>query len=140
MSATLTITAANCLSEIERVSTLVTGFGVQHRIPDEAIQDANLALEEVLTNVISYGYADADDHEIEIRIRLDVGTLTLEVEDDAEPFNPLGVAIPDLAQSARDRPIGGLGVHLVRNVMTGLAYRRDGNKNVLTMSRVLRAP
>jgi serine/threonine-protein kinase RsbW len=94
---------------------------------------SNLALDEVVTNVIMHGYRDAGRHEILVRLELGIETLTVQVEDDGRPFNPMDVPPPDLELGIEDRPIGGLGIHFVRSVMTSVDYRRAGGHNVLTM-------
>jgi serine/threonine-protein kinase RsbW len=63
--------------------------------------------------------------------------VTAEVEDDGRAFNPLEAAAPNLDASIDERPIGGLGIHLVRSVMTSVEYRRQDGRNVLTMKKKL---
>jgi serine/threonine-protein kinase RsbW len=130
----------NDLSELERIAAAVERFGAARSLPQRALFEINLALDEVLTNVISYAYEDGGSHRIAVHLQLDGDDLVVEVEDDGRAFDPLAVAAPDLEQSLEARPIGGLGVHLVRRVMDVLAYRREAGKNVLTMrKRVLSA-
>jgi anti-sigma regulatory factor (Ser/Thr protein kinase) len=99
-------------------------------------------LDEILTNAISYGY-DRDggtgEHLIHIRGTMADGLITLEVEDDGRPFNPLEVANrePDLTASIEDRPIGGLGLFMVNKLMDQLEYHRKGEKNLLVMKRLV---
>ena len=61
--------------------------------------------------------------------------LVVKVEDDGREFNPLELPEPDLEQKLEERPIGGLGIHLVRNLMDELDYKRTHNKNILTMKK-----
>ncbi len=137
MSAQLTLSLTNKLAEIEGVSRLVEAFGEQHGLPARVVFDLNLALDEVLTNIISYGYDDGAEHEITVRLSLDGHTLHVEVEDDGRPFNPLEIAEPHLGGPVEERSIGGLGLFLVRKLMSGLAYRRQEGKNVFGMSRTV---
>ena len=129
------ITVANRLSELERVSGHVETFGGGHGVPAKTLFEIRLALDEVLTNVIEYGYVDTHDHDIEVRLAITDNVVAIEVEDDARPFNPLALPPPDVTQAVEERPIGGLGVHLVRQVMSGLAYRRERGKNILIMEK-----
>lgn len=129
------ITVKNQLSELERVSHIVEQFGERHGLPAQMVFEINLGLDEILTNVISYAYADGHAHEIVVRLVMTAEALTLEVEDDGRPFNPLDVPAADVTQTVEHRPIGGLGVHLVRKVMSELAYRRQHDKNVLVMKK-----
>ena len=137
MTAHLTFTLTNRLAEIERVSHLVEAFGKQHALPARVVFDLNLALDEVLTNIISYGYDDGVEHTITVRLALADDAVHVEVEDDGRPFNPLELVEPDLTGPVEDRTIGGLGLCLVRKLMTGLAYARQEGKNVFGMSRTI---
>jgi len=137
MTTLLTVTLKNHLTEIERVSHIVEAFGEKHGLPPRLIFEVNLALDEVLTNVISYAHDDGAEHDIAVRLSLAERVLRVEVEDDGRPFNPLEVAEPDISRPPEDRPIGGLGLRLVRKLMTGLAYRRQQGKNVFVMRKVV---
>jgi anti-sigma regulatory factor (Ser/Thr protein kinase) len=92
-----------------------------------------LALDEILTNIISYAYDDAKEHIIVIRLSLDQEKWTVEVEDDGRPFNPLNAPEPDTKQLLGERPIGGLGIYLVRKLIDELEYRRQNDRNILVM-------
>ena len=136
MTASMSVTLVNDLSEIERLSRLVEAFGEAEGLGAEPIFSVNLALDEVVTNVIRYGHDDdGRQHPIVVRLALEDGVLTAEVEDDGRPFNPLDAPPPDINASLEDRPIGGLGIHLVRSVMTSVEYRRENGRNVLTMKK-----
>lgn len=139
MTARATIQLANHLAEIERVAGLVASFGREHGLPERAVFDVNLALDEILTNVISYGYDDDYEHVISVRLALGADGLRVEVEDDGREFDPLAVAEPDLSAPVEERPIGGLGLCLVRRLMTGLAYERRDGRNVFGMTRAIDA-
>jgi serine/threonine-protein kinase RsbW len=131
----MTLTLRNRLEEIERVSGEVEAFATEHGVPVRDAFDANLALDEVLTNVISYAWDDELEHEIVVRLGIDDVFFVVEVEDDGRPFDPLAASEPDLALPAGERPIGGLGLSLVRKLMPELAYERRGERNVLRMAR-----
>jgi serine/threonine-protein kinase RsbW len=135
MHADLSVTAKNDLAELARVSHLVEDFGARHALSPPLIFEVNLALDEVLTNVISYGYDDHGTHNITVRITLRARELVLEVEDDGRPFNPLEVRPPAVDQPVEQRPVGGLGVFLVRKMMDELEYRRVHGKNLLVMRK-----
>ena len=132
------IVLANRLTELERVAHEVEAFGDAHQIAAKVIFNVSLALDEVLTNVISYGYPEGGEHVITVRLALQAAELVIEVEDDGCPFNPLEIAPPDLEEVPEERPIGGLGLHLVRKVMDRLEYRREQDRNILVMITALR--
>jgi anti-sigma regulatory factor (Ser/Thr protein kinase) len=105
--------------------------------PDLAFS-ANLCLEELITNTIQYGLANAPDHLIQIRIIRTREWLEILVKDDAPQFDPFNqVAQPDLDASVEDRPIGGLGVHLVRSLMDDASASYDGTGNLITLRKML---
>ncbi len=135
MSAQAVIRCRNSLSELERIGQVTTEFGQRHHLPEQLVFEVNLALEEVLVNIISYGYDDQNEHEIVLHLSIQDGEVQAEVEDDGWPFNPLEVAVPDVGQSVEERPIGGLGVHLVRQVMDAIEYTRQQGKNRLVMKK-----
>lgn len=91
-----------------------------------------LALEEIVTNIIKYGYDDDGEHEIVLEARVLPEEIVLEVTDDGHEFDPLRAPPPDLDAPLEDRPVGGLGIHLLRNLAERLAYQRVRGKNVLS--------
>jgi serine/threonine-protein kinase RsbW len=97
--------------------------------------EINLALDELFTNIISYGFDDDEEHVIEITIDLKPDEVVLRVEDDGVPFNPVEASAPEVACSVENCRIGGLGIHLIRNLMDEICYRRCGNRNVLIMKK-----
>jgi anti-sigma regulatory factor (Ser/Thr protein kinase) len=140
MSESLTIPVRNELAELERVALLIEEFGRRHGLPTRTVFELNLAIDEVLTNIISYAFLDTVAHEIVVRLSTTTpsGTVVVEIEDDGQPFDPTCCAPPDLTQPIDDRPVGGLGIHLVRRLMDSLAYRRQRDKNVLAMRKFVR--
>ncbi len=131
----LTIEIKNQLSELERLNQIVTEFGALHRLGPKVSHDLHLALEEILTNVISYAYCDDREHDIRVRLSFKPGKVTAEVEDDGRPFSPLEASIPDVSRPLEERTVGGLGIHLARNLMDALEYRREKGRNILRMKK-----
>jgi len=96
---------------------------------------AVLALEEIVTNVIKYAYPDgeAGTHEVEVEADFLPGSLRLRIADDGREFDPLSAPPPPLDAPVEDRPVGGLGIHLLRNLTDHLEYARTEGRNVLTL-------
>jgi serine/threonine-protein kinase RsbW len=140
--AAMTIDVHNRLAELDRVRQLVEAFGQAHRLPDRTRFELDLVLDEVLTNIVSYGYSDADDHVIVVRLSMaahrEGSEISVDVEDDGRPFDLTAASGPPLDLPIEQRPIGGLGIHLVRQLMDQLAYRRQQGRNVLSMKKLLR--
>ena len=131
----MSILFKNELAEIGRLGQVVEEFAELHHLPPNLVFQFNVALEEILTNVISYGYEDSGEHEIMIRLSCTEEEMTAEVEDDGRPFNPLEAAEPDTSKPLEDRPVGGLGIHFVRKFMDKVEYRRQQGKNLLMMKK-----
>lgn len=119
--------------EKERARRTVESFGCRHRFSERLRQSIDLTLEELLTNIVVYGRAK--DHEPRITIRLAVkkDAVQIEVEDDALPFNPLEYPPVDTSIPLDEKPVGGLGIQIIRKMMDRLEYHRRGDKNVLLM-------
>ena len=133
----LILAVADKLSEISRIADLVEAFCAARGFPAALSYNINLALEELLTNTISYGFDDGPGHEIEVRIRSEGDEIVVEEIDNARPFNPLKAPAPDLDASIDNRSIGGLGVYLVKTVMDDVQYRRAAGRNHVTLRKRL---
>lgn len=90
-----------------------------------------LVLEEILVNVARYAYADGAG-DVEVAYSTDAGALLIEVIDRGCGFNPLEAAPPDLSLGLAERPIGGLGVVLVKQIVGSLNYRRENGQNTVS--------
>lgn len=99
--------------------------------------DLALVLEEVLTNVIRHGYGAEAQGGIDVSAEICNGKLRLEVRDGARPFDPFSAALPDLDGDLAERPVGGLGIFLVRRLMDRVEYQRQEQENVLVMEKQL---
>src|SRR5262249_51957977 len=100
----------------------------------------SLALDEVLTNVVAYAFADGLRHEIEVAIEIRDDDIAATVSDDGAPFDPFSQPPPDTHATIEDRRIGGLGIHLLRSLTHAVEYRREGGRNRLTFVALLDAP
>jgi anti-sigma regulatory factor (Ser/Thr protein kinase) len=123
--------------ERQRLLAAFERFVTDHQLPAPVAQAADLALEEHLTNLLTHGHQAAAEHEIEIRLSIEAGELKLEVSDDATPFDPRSHPPPDLTLPLEERPIGGLGIHMILKLMTRVAYARVDGRNTFTMWRKL---
>ena len=133
MSDSLSQTIGNTLTSLSPLTTAVNRFMDQHTLPDEAIFRVNLAIEEIVTNIIKYGYDDTDPHTITVNLALFPDTIHLQLKDDGHPFDPLQMPEPDIHMPLDQRKVGGLGLHLVRETVSHIAYRRENGANILDM-------
>lgn len=93
-----------------------------------------LACEEIVVNVTSYAYPEGSDGFLDVYIRKD-DRIVIRFEDGGVPFNPLEHEDPDTTLSWDERPIGGLGIFLVRSMMDDVRYTYENQKNVLTIEK-----
>jgi serine/threonine-protein kinase RsbW len=136
----LTLHLTNRVTEIPRSAELVGAFCERHHVASTVRFAINVSLEELLANTMSYGYADDGDHEIVVQIWREDPDLVIDIADDGRPFDPTQVAPPDLASPLDTRPVGGLGIHLVRNMMDRVEYRRDGQRNRVRLRKRMTPP
>ena len=97
----------------------------------------NLALEEAVVNVMEYAYPEGQKGNVEIEVTADQEWMTFVIMDTGIAFDPTMKEDADTTLSAEERPIGGLGIFLVRQLMDVIDYKRQDNKNVLTLQKKL---
>jgi anti-sigma regulatory factor (Ser/Thr protein kinase) len=125
---------ANRLDELSDLMAAVEGFLQQNGAGGELVYTTNLALEEMVTNTIKYGYDDKLDHEILVGLEWDGSSLRLRIEDDGHEFDPCQAPEPDTGKDLDDMAIGGLGIHLVREMAEAMTYTRSGDRNLLEIT------
>ncbi|MBU0716466.1 MAG: ATP-binding protein [Verrucomicrobia bacterium] len=133
MSDSFSQTIENTLTSLAPLTTAANRFLDQHTVPHEAIFRVNLAIEEIVTNIIKYGYDDTAPHTITVNLALFPDTIRLQLKDDGHPFDPLQTPAPDIHLPLDQRKIGGLGLHLVRETVSRIVYRRENGTNILEM-------
>jgi anti-sigma regulatory factor (Ser/Thr protein kinase) len=123
----------NELEAVGKAQQELEEFLLGRAVDPGAVFPVVLALEEVVTNVIKYSYDDAGAHRILIDARVGAEEIVLRVVDDGREFDPLSAPPPDFTKPVEERPIGGLGVHLLRAYTRRIDYGRLGGKNELTL-------
>jgi anti-sigma regulatory factor (Ser/Thr protein kinase) len=139
MGEKLSVTLTNQLAEIERLAGTVEEFAQQQQLPTKAIFEINLSLDELLTNIMSYAYDDRQPHAILVTLAVEPGHVAIALEDDGRPYDPFTAPVPELDRPLEDRAIGGLGVHFVRNLMDAWEYRREGNRNIVLLKKLIQS-
>ncbi len=134
MTTNLTLITKNNSSDLTRLMNQANAFFESKSLSERLVYMANLVMEEILTNVIKYAYTDTGSHEIYVKMRLGRDCLEIDFEDDGDEFDPLAAPPPEFKDSILDCDEGGLGIHLVKNVVNAISYRRNGSKNVLSVS------
>lgn len=125
------------LGELPVLVAGVAGFCRRHSLPEDVEFDLNLVLEELFTNSIGHGGCAGREDAVHVRLRLLDAGVAVEYADRGLPFNPLTAPSPILESPLEERALGGLGVHLIRQIMHDIEYRRDGEWNRITMRRTL---
>ena len=125
----------NDLSELARVNELLEEFGQANHFSSSLMFHLTLALEEILTNIIFYGYEGAGEQRIQVQLEFNDGEVSARIEDQAKAFNPLERESPDIHKPLEERTVGGLGIHIVRNIMDSVEYQRANDKNILTIKK-----
>lgn len=133
-----TVRIKNQIQEISRASLTLNKMGLRFHMNREDLLDCVVSLEEILMNIVTHGYEDTDVHDVTIKMTLHENVLTMIFIDDGIPFNPLELKPPDLDQKLQERPIGGLGIHLVLNLMDQFEYERDGNYNRTVIKKTVK--
>ena len=131
------LTLLNQRSEVARLLDRLEAFARQHGLAPRVLHDVQLALEEHLTNILVHGYDDEGEHSIRVHVQLNATDLRVEVADDGRPFNPLEQPAPDLTKPIAERPVGGLGIHMMQKSLNGTTYRRADGKNILVMMKLI---
>jgi sigma-B regulation protein RsbU (phosphoserine phosphatase) len=136
----LAVTIVNDVGELERLAALVDTFIEKHALPEKLAFNLNVCLDELITNIISYGYDDDVPHDIVVNFRYDGREFVTEILDDANEYDPFAQAPePDLDLAVDDRPIGGLGVFLVKEFMDGTEYRHEAGRNTTILRKTIGA-
>lgn len=128
----------NQMSDLARVVAFLEELGEEWELSVQQVLSLNLVLEEALTNIFLYGYDDNDRHSIEINFGIEGDQLTISLIDDGQPYDPTLKADPDITLTGEERPIGGLGIFLIKKIMDKVEYERKTNKNILILTKNLK--
>lgn len=122
---------SNKLSELDTLLDATEDFLASCDVPLALQFKIKLALDELFSNIVSYGYEPNVTDQVVVTLDVDNNVFSAILNDGGKPFNPLDVTDADTSLSAEDRPIGGLGIHLVRKISRDMTYHRTQDRNVL---------
>lgn len=125
------------MTELDRLTTAIETFCDEQDVPDKTVLQLTLVIEELFTNIVSYGYPDkaASGLPVILAMATSDGVIKVDLSDDGRAFNPLDAPVPDLDADLEERQIGGLGVHFMRATMQDLCYSRRDGRNHLGFSK-----
>lgn len=132
------LTVKNNLSDLGNIVEAIGVLAIKWDLPSKFVHQINLAVEEVISNIIFYAYTDKEEHEIRIVFSLVNNQVLIKVTDDGKYFNILEASNDvDLEANVEDRMIGGLGIHILKQMVDDLDYERNNNMNILKLSKQL---
>ena len=134
------ITVKNRIEDLLRVNSVFESFATQHEIGGRLRYHLLVSIEEILTNIIKYGFDEEGVHPIHITFRHINEKVEMEFEDRGREFNPLEISEPDLDTPIENRQLGGLGIHLVKKMIDEAKYRREGDRNILMLRKSKTSP
>lgn len=129
------IVLTNDISEISKLNGFVEDIGNELSLSPDIIFNLNLVLEEAVVNVINYAYPKEEHEFIYLSARMHEGSIVLVLTDTGKEFDPTLAPEVDITLSVDERPIGGLGIFLIRQIMNEVRYERIDGKNILTLEK-----
>jgi serine/threonine-protein kinase RsbW len=133
----LFLTLHSSLAEVQRLGEEFGHFADRNHLRAEVRFAVNLALEEIVTNIITHGYRGRADQSISVEVIVGPDEVRARIEDSAQAFDPLQLPPPDISAPLAQRQVGGLGVHLSKKLLDGLEYSRMDGKNRLDFHKKL---
>lgn len=136
----LQLTFANRADEAPHISNKIELFLTKQSVDASIINKILLCVDELITNIIAHAYKDHEEHAVSLECSIMEDRISLELRDDGIPFNPTAAEksrSPALLKSVEDTPVGGLGIHLVMNLMDHVEYEREGDYNVLRATKMI---
>ncbi len=121
----------NSIASLSSISELITQLCNTWKLTPEVSYKVNLVIEELISNTIFYGYSDTLEHDIILNLMCDENTISIQITDDANEFNPVEQVSADTNSDINEREIGGLGIHLVKNLVDRFTYQRIDEKNII---------
>ena len=129
------LTLHNDIREIPQLSAFVESMAEEASLDMGVTMCLNLALEEAVTNVMMYAYPEGTVGRVVVEASLEEGCLVFVLRDSGKPFDPTAAPEADITLGVEERPIGGLGIFLVRQIMDSVRYVREGDENVLILTK-----
>jgi len=127
----------NQIGELSSLADRIEELAEKWELSQALAMNINLVIEEAVSNIIFYAFTDKDKHEIKISVSLNNNKLMIKITDNGIPFNPLAQQQPDITLPAEERPIGGLGIFLISQIMDKMDYSRQKNWNILTLNKII---
>ena len=128
-----TIELNNDIAEIPQLSAFIDSFAEEAGLDFSLTMSLNLAMEEAVVNVMEYAYPEGTVGKVNISASAEGDDVEFVISDSGTAFDPTAKDEVNIDLEVEDRQIGGLGIHLVRNIMDDIKYERKDGKNILTL-------
>jgi anti-sigma regulatory factor (Ser/Thr protein kinase) len=132
-----TLELSNDIAELNILHDFMDRLGSEWSLSAKVQHGITLAVEELITNKIKYGYDTPGVHHIHCSFILGDNAITITIRDDGNPFDPFAYPVPDTNAPLAERSIGGLGIYLVRMLMDASQYERLENENKITLRKII---
>ncbi len=126
------------VSELKTLRRHLNIWAQVARLSKSCTLEVYLSLDELFTNIVSYGYDDDLEHSVSFTLRMDDDILRISIEDDGRPFDPLKADLPKIPVDLANIKIGGLGIFITRKLMDEICYERNRGRNKLMLKKVIR--
>jgi anti-sigma regulatory factor (Ser/Thr protein kinase) len=137
MSQRYQITRAAELEQLPVFREFISECCQKHQVPDETVFDLKLAVDEACTNVITHGYKGMDPGSIILSFRIESDRILVQITDFGHVFEPADAPKPDVEAALEDRPLGGLGLYLIYQLMDNIDYQSSEDGNTLTFTKYI---
>ena len=128
----------NQLESADQLSLFLKALGIKHNVPKNVISEMDLALGELILNIIKYAYKEKQNSSINLECNIKDNKITFILTDDGAAFNPLEYKVQDEDIPLEDKTIGGLGIMIAKKSMDFITYERKDNKNQLTLIKLVK--
>ena len=125
----------NDIRQIPQLADFVETIAQESNVDQSLAMTLNLALEEAVTNVIMYAYPKGSQGLVDLEAIVRENSLVFILSDSGSPFDPTAAPKADISLNVEERPIGGLGIYMVMHIMDKVEYRRENDRNILTMTK-----
>lgn len=131
------LTLPNDIETIPQLNEFIDGFCEETGISMDVCMSLNLAIEEAVVNVMNYAYPEGTAGNVDIEVDADKEDITFVISDTGKPFDPTKKEDVDITLPTEKRAVGGLGIHLTRQIMDAIDYQYIDKKNILTLKKKL---
>lgn len=128
----------NSIDELAKVEALIDEIDKELNLSAELKMNIGLAVEETVSNIISYAYPEGTEASISITAECDPHEITFVISDKGREFDPTVLASPNIDINPAERELGGMGIFIVKNIMNTMTYQRLDGKNLLTMKKTIK--